>query len=142
MPRYPAFAVAVAVVALLLAGCAVTTPRAATGDAPADVVQRQLDAYNRHDLDAFMATYRDDAKVFRMPATTPTLDGADAIRAFYRDSRFNLPALHAELLARNVVGGKVADHERVTGLKPAPVEALAVYEVVDGRIATVWLFSP
>jgi hypothetical protein len=77
-----------------------------------------------------------------MPATAPTLDGAAAIRAFYRDARFNVPALHTELLARTVVGGKVADHERVTGLKPQPGEALAVYEVIDGRIANVWLYGP
>ena len=129
------------VLASSAAGCAMTPVQ---GDAasPAAVVQRQLDAYNRHDIDAFMATYRDDAKVWRMPGTTPALDGAAAIRAFYRDARFNLPALHAELVARTVVGGKVADHERVTGLKPGASEALAVYEVVDGRIANVWLYAP
>lgn len=125
---------------LLLAGCASLHTR--NGDAPAAVVQRQLDAYNRHDLDAFMATYRGDAKVWRMPATVPTLDGADAIRAFYRDSRFNLPRLHARLVQRSVVGRKVADHERVSGLRDAPVEALAVYDVIDGRIANVWLYAP
>jgi hypothetical protein len=130
-----------AAIVLFAAGCAMTP--AHRGDAaPAAVVQRQLDAYNRHDLDAFMATYRDDAKVWRMPTTAPTLDGAAAVRAFYRDARFNLPALHAELLARTVVGGKVADHERVTGLKPQPTEALAVYEVVDGLITNVWLYGP
>ncbi|TZF88914.1 steroid delta-isomerase [Lysobacter lacus] len=109
---------------------------------PEAVVQRQFDAYNRHDLDAFMATYRDDARVWRMPATAPALDGGDAIRTFYRESRFNLPTLHAELVARTVLGGKVADHERVSGLGAEPVDALAVYEVVDGRIANVWLFGP
>ncbi|GAB6196468.1 nuclear transport factor 2 family protein [Lysobacter xanthus] len=124
---------------LALTGCATV---AVPADGPAALVQRQLDAYNRHDLDAFMATYRPDAKVWRMPATAPTLDGADAIRAFYRDARFNLPTLRAELLARTVVGGKVADQERITGLGTEPVEALAVYEVVDGRIATVWLYRP
>ena len=126
--------------ASLAAGCAVTPVRDPAS--PEAVVQRQLDAYNRHDLEAFMATYREDAKVWRMPTTTPTLDGAAAIRAFYRDSRFNVPALHAELVGRSVVGRKVADHERVSGLKPVPTEALAVYEVVDGRIANVWLYAP
>jgi hypothetical protein len=77
-----------------------------------------------------------------MPATAPALDGADAIRAFYRDARFKRSALHANLLAHTVVGGKVADHERVTGLGPTPTEALAVYEVVEGRIANLWLDTP
>ncbi|AXK73736.1 steroid delta-isomerase [Lysobacter sp. TY2-98] len=119
-----------------------TPVKSASIDDPIAVVQRQLDAYNAHDLDAFMATYRDDAKVWRMPASAPTLDGADAIRTYYRDQRFNIPTLHADLVARTASGHKVVDHERVTGLGDAPVEALAVYEVVDGRIATVWLFKP
>ena len=127
---------------MLLGGCAVMPKAALPVDAPEAVVQRQLDAYNRHDLDAFMATYREDAKVWRMPAAAPALDGAEAIRAFYRDSRFNLPGLHAELVARTVLGRKVSDHERVTGLHETATEALAVYEVIDGRIANVWLFSP
>ncbi|WP_205289367.1 nuclear transport factor 2 family protein [Lysobacter sp. TY2-98] len=130
------------VIALLLGGCAMTPVKSASIDDPIAVVQRQLDAYNAHDLDAFMATYRDDAKVWRMPASAPTLDGADAIRTYYRDQRFNIPTLHADLVARTASGHKVVDHERVTGLGDAPVEALAVYEVVDGRIATVWLFKP
>lgn len=124
------------------AGCVVSGVGGAPADDPAAVVQRQLDAYNRHDLDAFMATYREDAKVWRMPSTAPALDGAAAIRAFYRDERFNRPQLHAQLLGRRVVGRTVADHERVIGLRDTPIEALAVYEVIDGRIANVWLFAP
>lgn len=132
----------VAALALLLGACAVMSRGVMPADAPVAVVQRQLDAYNRHDLDAFIATYRDDARVWRMPASAPALDGADAIRRFYREERFNRPTLHAELVARNVLGNKVADHERVTGLRETATEALAVYEVIDGRIANVWLFSP
>ncbi|GAB1594872.1 nuclear transport factor 2 family protein [Lysobacter claricitrinus] len=113
-----------------------------TADDPVAVVQRQLDAYNAHDLDAFMANYAVDAKVWRMPGSAPALDGADAIRVFYRDSRFNIPTLHADLVARTSLGNKVVDHERMSGLAATPTEALAVYEVVDGRIATVWLFKP
>ncbi len=119
-----------------------TSNKPASPDDPVAVVQRQLDAYNAHDLDAFMATYRDDAKVWRVPATAPALDGAHAIRAYYRDHRFNLPTLHADLVARTASGHKVVDHERVTGLGDGPVDAIAVYDVVDGRIASVWLFKP
>lgn len=134
-------ATAIVTAAALLAGCA--SARGPAAGTPEAVVQRQLEAYNRHDLEAFMATYRDDARVYRMPeATRPALDGAAAIRAFYRDQRFNRPALHAELVARTTLGDKVVDHERVTGLGDAPTEALAVYQVVDGRIAAVWLFRP
>lgn len=106
------------------------------------VVQRQVEAYNRRDLEAFAATYREDVQIFRMPSTTPVMSGRSALREFYAGQRFNLPALHAEIVQRIVIGNKVIDHERVTGVGPLPFEAVAVYEVIDGAIATVWFFYP
>ncbi len=72
-----------------------------------------------------------------MPAA---ISGKQKLTEFYRDSRFNLPALHAELLHRSVVGNKVVDHERISGLRAEPFEAVAAYVVRDGSIRSVWLF--
>ena len=63
---------------------------------PQDVVQRQLDAYNRHDLAAFVATYAEDAELYRVPATTPALRGRQALGDFYRDHRFQALSLLVE----------------------------------------------
>lgn len=104
------------------------------------VVQRQLDAYNAHDLQSFVATYSDDVVVYRVPSTTPILSGKQKLSEFYRHSRFNLPSLHAALVHRTVIGNKVIDHERITGLRDQPVEAVAAYIVQDGLIKEVWLF--
>jgi hypothetical protein len=76
-------------------------------------VQRQLDAYNAHDLERFLAEYTD---------------------------RFTIPTLHARLVNRIVAGNIVVDHEDITGLAETNRTAVAVYEVVDGRIRTVWFF--
>jgi hypothetical protein len=105
---------------------------------PEDPVQRQLDAYNAHDLERFVAEYTDDVRVFRPPATEPVLEGKVAFAAHYAKNRFNLPGLHAEVVNRMVAGDKVVDHEHITGLQPGVLEAIAVYEVVQGRIRTVW----
>jgi hypothetical protein len=109
---------------------------------PTDLVQRQLDAYNAHDLERFAACFSDDIRLFRMPSTTPTTVGKPALRAFYAEHRFSIPALRAELLARIACGDKVVDHERVHGLGEDPVEMIAVYQVRDGVIVEVWFFSP
>ena len=109
---------------------------------PAAVVQNQLDAYNDHDLPAFLATYSEDVVLYRVPAATPVMVGKQQLGEFYRTSRFNLPDLHAELLHRTVVGNKVVDHERISGLKSEPVEAVAAYVVSDGLIQSIWLFQP
>lgn len=109
---------------------------------PTDLVQRQLDAYNAHDLDAYVACFDPDVRVYRMPSEQPTMVGRDALRTFYAEHRFSIPELHAELRNRIVLGAIVIDHEHVHGLGDAPMEVAAVYRVVDGLIADVRFFYP
>ena len=107
---------------------------------PAEVVQRQVDAYNARDLAAFVECYHDDVRVWRPPAPEPALAGKEAFAEFYRTERFNRPALHAQIVNRIVLGRRVIDHERISGVRDAPFEIAVVYEVVDDRIAAVWAF--
>lgn len=106
------------------------------------VVQRQLDAYNARDLERFVAEFSATVQVYRPPATEPTISGKPALAEFYANNRFNLPDLHAEVVNRMVLGNKVIDHERITGVKPQVIEVVAVYEVANGLIQSVWFFSP
>ena len=73
---------------------------------PEAVVQRQLDAYNAHDLERFLAEYDDEIRAFRLPSTVPVLDGKAAFGRFYATQRFNLPHLHAILVNRMVLADK------------------------------------
>jgi len=103
-------------------------------------VQQQLDAYNAHDLERFIAVYDENVRIYRPPAAEPSMVGRAALGQFHGTQRFNLPTLHAELLRRIVAGSKVVDHERVTGLTEQPFEVAVVYEVINGRITAVWYF--
>lgn len=110
---------------------------------PECVVQRQLDAYNAKDLQAFLACYRDDVKLYRPPAAEPVIDGKAALATHYAEHRFNRPLLSAALVSRMVVGHKVIDHELVVGLgEPGdpPLHAALVFAVDEGLIRTVWVF--
>ena len=104
-------------------------------------VQRQLDAYNDRDLARFTACYADDVQLFRPPATEPVMRGKAAMAAQYAAKRFHLPALHAELVNRMVLGDKVVDHERVSGVREEPFEAAVVYQVQGALITHVWFFE-
>ena len=107
---------------------------------PEDPVQRQLEAYNAHDLERFVAEYADDIQVFRPPAVEPVVSGKQAFGAHYAKNRFTLPHLHAEVVNRMVSGDTVVDHERITGLQEGVVEAIAVYKVSGGLIRAAWFF--
>lgn len=109
--------------------------------APEAFAQRQLDAYNARDLNRFLREYTDDVVVYRHPSPEPVLVGKAALAEHYRANRFNLPGLHAELVNRMVFGNKVIDHERVSGLQPAPLELAAIYEVSPHGICKVWFVA-
>ena len=108
---------------------------------PAEVVvQRQLDAYNRRDLEAVLSTYADDAQQLEHPHML-LASGAAHIKERLR-VRFQEPNLHAQLLHRIVMGHLVIDHERVTRTfpeGPGTIELVATYEVLHGRITRHWV---
>ena len=108
-----------------------------TDTTPAAVVQRQLDAYNRRDIDALLDTYSAQARQYEFPAVLAA-SGAEQIRA-RMSVRFQEPDLQARLVQRSVMGNIVIDQEVVTRNFPegiGSVDVVATYEVVDGKIAS------
>ncbi len=104
-------------------------------ESPEMVVQRQLNAYNARDIDAFMATYSDDVELFDFP-DKPISKGKEAMRANYASMFTNLKYLHCNIEKRIVIGNKVIDHERVK-FNDQTVQAVAIYEVNNGLITRV-----
>lgn len=103
------------------------------------VAQQQLDAYNARDIEALMAIYADNARMFEHPSTL-IADGSDALRERFT-LRFQEPNLYARLLHRIVVGNKVIDHELVTRTFPEGTgtsELVMIYEIENGKIARAW----
>ena len=107
---------------------------------PVDAVQRQLEAYNAHDLERFAAQYSENVQVFRPPGAEAILSGKKAFVEHYGANRFTLPNLHAEIVNRMVAGSVVVDHERITGLQESVVEAIVVYQVEGDLIHSIWFY--
>lgn len=103
---------------------------------PEAVVDAQLAAYNRRDLDGFLSYYADDAVLAKHPDQI-TQTGKAEMRARYQRG-FSNPNVRAEIIKRVVFGRFVIDHERVFA-PPArgELEAVAVYEIKDGKIIRV-----
>lgn len=103
------------------------------------VVARQLDAYNARDIDAFMATWHDDAEYFAHPDQL-LARGAEAIRDRHV-ARFKEPDLHGKLTVRMSVANLVVDREVVIRNFPegrGSVDVIAIYEIADDKIARAW----
>ena len=111
----------------------------ASSTAEAEVVRRQIEAYNARDIDAFMAHWADDAQVYAWPSELMAADAA-AIRARHVE-RFREPDLFARVVSRMAVGNLVIDREVVTRNFPegrGTLDVIAIYEVEGDRIARAW----
>jgi hypothetical protein len=97
------------------------------------VVDRQVQAYNQRDIDAFVACYAADA-VIEDARGNVLMRGADAVGAAY--SRFfeASPTLHAEVPTRIELGAYIVDEERISGTPDGEVHAVVVYHVTDDLI--------
>lgn len=102
-----------------------------------DLIQRQLDAYNRQDLDEYVACYAPDVIVAGLNGAI-TENSREALHARYAKAFATFPENKAYLKNRIEVGGTVIDHEHVVR-KPGgeEFEIIAIYTVKDGLIARV-----
>ncbi|GLQ48486.1 hypothetical protein GCM10007862_35370 [Dyella lipolytica] len=110
---------------------------------PIQIVQAQVDAYNAHDIDAFAACYADNVTISDLSGKRPTITGMSALKKAYAFLAREPKDFRVAIIQRAASGPTVVDHERVIGLpadKGQP-EAIAVYEVRDGKIQNVW-FPP
>ena len=101
-------------------------------------MQVQLEAYNRRDLEGFLATYSPDIRIYAHPDRLMS-SGLEAMREHYGEAFAANPNGRARIASRIVQGNYVIDHEHVTGLAAGnEVRVVAVYEVRDGKIQNVW----
>jgi hypothetical protein len=105
---------------------------------PVDVVQRQLDAYNKQDVKTFAAQFSDSVKVYNtLGDIKPSLEGRAAVEQRYAELFKKYPKNYSTLTGRIVNNGFVIDHESISGREDA-MQIVAIYEVKDGLIINCW----
>lgn len=110
-------------------------PDSIVKESPEAIVQRQLNAYNARNIDAFMDTYSDDVELYDFPNTL-TDKGKANMRKGYEGFFKNATNLYCEIEKRIVIGNKVIDHEKVRA-GTRTLRAVAIYEVENGKIKKV-----
>ena len=105
-------------------------------------VQKQLDAYNARDIDAFLEPYSDNVKIFNHPNDL-IMAGKEAMRERYGKKFSNSPDLHCTLQNRMILGDVVIDQEYVIQKKGQPAtQVIAMYKIMDGKIQEVYFIRP
>ena len=103
-----------------------------------ELVQRQVDAFNARDTDAFLACYATDATI-RHGDGRVLMTGHEEMRAFYGPV-FDDPQLRAEIAGRLHTGEWVVDEERTVGTGSS-FHGLVAYQVRGDRIHTAVLLG-
>jgi hypothetical protein len=102
-----------------------------------DAVERQVEAYNARDVEAFVACYAEEV-AFEDADGGVQASGRDDMRKDYAELFERCPDLHAEIVTRIRVGPYVVDEERVSGHLVAGLHVVAVYRLdEDGLIDRV-----
>jgi uncharacterized protein (TIGR02246 family) len=102
-------------------------------ESPAQIVQRQVNAFNHHDAEVFTETYAPDATIVNR--TGSTLRSRPAILAAYQKTFATNARLRAEVVSREADGETVVDRVRLTGFADGhEAEATVTYRIRAGSI--------
>ena len=103
---------------------------------PVQLVQQQLNAYNAHDLEAFLEPYAEDVELYDFPDKV-LAKGKEEMRKLYQFVATNTK-LYCNLQNRIIQGNMVVDHEEVWFGKEQPAYAIAIYIIDKGKISRVY----
>jgi imidazolonepropionase-like amidohydrolase len=103
---------------------------------PEMLAQQQLNAYNAHDVEAFLAPYAEDVEIYNFPSKLDIKGKADMRKAYQFITR--TPGLYCKLLNRIVQGNIVIDHEEIWVEGRKPMYGVAIYVIEKGKISKVY----
>jgi imidazolonepropionase-like amidohydrolase len=117
----------------------VFNPNELIKETPTALAQRQLNAYNCRNIEAFLEPYAEDVEIYTYPDKLQS-KGKDEMRKGYAKMFENTPNLHCELLGRIVQGNIVIDKERVK-FGSGMIEAVAIYHIENNKIKKVYFIQ-
>lgn len=106
-----------------------------------DVVDKQIQAYNKHDLEGFLATYDPEIQLFDLKSNSCLVNGLQEMRKHYQDFFEVNPKVHVTITNKIVEGNTVIYHEEITALtdgKTTATNPIVIFEVINQLITRVW----
>jgi hypothetical protein len=108
-----------------------------------NVIERQVQAYNKRSLEEFVGCYTENI-VIEDDRGTRFAEGHAGLRAMYGPLFQHSPDLKCEILHRSSIGDYTVDEEHVTGAVldgfPPEIRAIVAYRVEGDMISHVRVF--
>ncbi|MBC7904085.1 MAG: amidohydrolase family protein [Gemmatimonadaceae bacterium] len=115
------------------------SPDSILKETPLALVDRQLNAYNGRNLEAFLEPYAEDIELYEFPNKLVSKGKAEMRKNY---SWFDkVPELHCHIVKRIINGNTIIDHELVTGFGKQPLSAIAIYEIEGNKIRKVYFIQ-
>jgi imidazolonepropionase-like amidohydrolase len=105
---------------------------------PLEIIQRQDNAYNAHDLETFLSFYADTAVLYNMKGKL-IARGKDDMRKTY--DFLNRAPIHVTIANRAIMNNKVIDHELVFINGQKVGEGVAIYYITGKKISKVYFLE-
>lgn len=102
---------------------------------PIAVVNARMDAYNNHDIDAFLELYSQDIQVFTFPNVTLGPKGKEHLLSIF-EPMFKEGKVGVKVHQQITQGRYVINHETVT-YNGESQKYVSIYEVENGLITSV-----
>lgn len=96
------------------------------------IVQKQIDAYNSRNMEAFLSFYADDAKIYYFPEKL-NLDGKETIRKVYDPYFKGAISIECRITKRIVRGNMIID-EQFVNYNGTETSGVIIYEIAMGKI--------
>lgn len=100
------------------------------------IVQNNLDSYNKKDIENFMLTFDENIKMYQFGQDKPVAIGKTEVKKLYNNLFKASPKLHSTILNRIIFDNKVIDYESIVGRMGSDevIEMILIYEVLNGKI--------
>ncbi|WP_430411895.1 amidohydrolase family protein [Kordia sp.] len=106
-------------------------------ESPENIVQRQVNAYNLGNVEAFLESFSDDIEVYTFTNILKT-KGKDEFKKGWATFFKKYPDLHCEIVNRTTRLNTVIDHERIKYGDGDYSEAIVIYKIENGKIAKIY----
>lgn len=104
-----------------------------------EIVDRQLDAYNRRDFETFASYYHPQISSFNLESSQilPEMTG-NRFFEHYRKKFIDYPELHCKVTRRIVQGCFVVDSEEISFGENQKENELVIYQIEGQKIIRMW----